>query len=274
MPEPNSETDLKYTLQQMDEYDFEHLIADLWQIQGWETEVSTKSSDRGLDIIATKDEGGFETSAVIQAKRYQEGNTVGSPAIQQYASLRRQEDADLALVVTTSSYSKQAEQLAEELNLKLIDGDGLSELIEQNSAMNLLEEYNSIDPQTNSPTQDHKWNYQANSKLPAWWEYGATPGKAGGSWWKGILFFSALFFLFPILAAFISVDSWAGLIPGMVVLLSWVFLPIFLLIDIVILRVRQIWKPYWWAYLIGAVFLGPLVGFTYLYRRHKEIRVP
>lgn len=153
MSKQTSRDDLKDALQQMDNYDFEHLIADLWVERGWDTEVSNKSADRGVDVKATREDDGFETTAVIQAKRFQAGNTVGSPLIQQYASLRRQEDADLSVVVTTSSFSNQAESLADDLNVKLVDGDDLVSFIEDQQAEGILERYGLFNKDANEPDE-------------------------------------------------------------------------------------------------------------------------
>ena len=92
-------------LRQMDEYEFEHLVSDLWEKRGWQTTVTSGSSDQGIDVIAEKSSP-FSQKYLIQAKRYSEGNKIGSPAIQQYSSLRRQEDdVDAVVIVTTSSFT-------------------------------------------------------------------------------------------------------------------------------------------------------------------------
>lgn len=135
------DTDLKRALQGMDDYDFEHFVADLWERMGWETEVSTQSADRGVDVIATR-RSPYEEKALIQAKRYGPNTTVGSPEIQQYASLKHQRHGvDKVLVVTTNGFSGQAEELAHQLNVKLIDGDDLAGLIEELDARDLVERY-------------------------------------------------------------------------------------------------------------------------------------
>ena len=122
---------LKAVLQQMDPYEFEHFVADLWERIGWETTVSTASADKGVDITARKSSP-YEQLLLIQAKRYGPNTTVGSPDVQQYASLRQQfENVDKVLIVTTNGYSRQAREIAEDLNVKLIDGDGLVELIDE-----------------------------------------------------------------------------------------------------------------------------------------------
>ena len=108
---------------------------------GWETTVTEGSADKGIDVIATKGEP-FETKQLIQAKRYSADSTVGSPQIQQYASLRHQEaNVDAVVVVTTSTFSRQAEEIAADLNVKLIDGVALEHLITKYECEELVLRY-------------------------------------------------------------------------------------------------------------------------------------
>ena len=140
--------DIKSTLQEMDEYEFEYLVADLWELDGWDTTVSQASNDDGVDVTAIKD-APFDRKELIQAKRYSNGTSVGGPDIQQYASLRHQEPGvDSVAVVTTSGFTTSAERMAEKLNVKLVDGDSLATWIEESNE-NVLDEY--ID-QSVSPT--------------------------------------------------------------------------------------------------------------------------
>lgn len=79
---------------------------------------------------------------LIQAKRYGPNTTVDSPEIQQYASLAHQEDGvDKVLVVTTNEFSRQALELAHDLNVKTIDGDDLVHIIREEDAVDLVAEY-------------------------------------------------------------------------------------------------------------------------------------
>ena len=99
---------LKAVLQEMDPYEFEYFVGDLWERMGWETTVSTASADQGVDITARKSSP-YDQLLLIQAKRYGPNTTVGSPEIQQYASLRNPFDGvDKVLLVTTNDYSRQA----------------------------------------------------------------------------------------------------------------------------------------------------------------------
>lgn len=125
----------------MDDYDFEYFVADLWECFGWTTEVSSASNDAGIDVIAVR-EMVYREKALIQAKRYGPNTTVGSPAIQQYASLRNHDpDVDMAIVVTTNEFTNQAQKMADRHNVKLIDSDDLVTLIEQVDAYDLVDKY-------------------------------------------------------------------------------------------------------------------------------------
>lgn len=145
-----SREELLSQLRDMDEYDFEHLFAEVWEQRGWQTTVTSGSSDRGIDVIAEKSSP-FSQKQLIQVKRYSAGNKIGSPDIQQYSSLRQQEDdADTVVVVTTSSFSSQAEQIAQNLNVKLIDGGELCDIILELSSQSFLSNYFSTNIETKS----------------------------------------------------------------------------------------------------------------------------
>ena len=140
--------ELRRRLQSMDDFEFEHLIADLWRHQGWSAEVEQQSSDAGVDIRATKT-APYRKKSLIQAKRYSDTNTVGGPDIQQYSALKQQEpDADEAIIVTTGYFTGSAEDRARDLNVKLIDGDDLTDLIDELDAYDIAEEYLDTTPES------------------------------------------------------------------------------------------------------------------------------
>ena len=122
---------LKNALQRMDNYDFEHFVA----------EVEQQSSDAGVDVRATKTTP-YPQKQLIQAKRYGSSTKVGGPDIQQYASLRHQEEGvDSVVVVTTSSYTRSAKSRAGDLNVKLVDGDDLVSMIHDLDAHHVVDKY-------------------------------------------------------------------------------------------------------------------------------------
>lgn len=124
-----SDQGLINSLQSMDEYAFEQLLGDLWSDMGWRTTVTTAAADRGIDVIAERDSP-FHEKQIIQAKRYGTENPVSSSEIQQYAGLHLQEDnVDAVVVVTTGRFTTNAQEVAAESNVKLVDGEDLCEMI-------------------------------------------------------------------------------------------------------------------------------------------------
>lgn len=113
-------------LRQMDWDEFEELVAEHWEERGWNTRVTSGSQDRGIDIEATK-HNPAKSKLLIQAKRHQQGNKVSAPRIQQYAGLLHTENnVDTVYVVTTSSFTRQAKETADDTQVKLINGQKLA----------------------------------------------------------------------------------------------------------------------------------------------------
>lgn len=127
-----SREEIRQQLQQIDPYEFEELVAELWESQGYETTVRKGSGDRGIDVEAIKEKP-FEQKVLIQVKRYTEGNKVGSEQVRNYATLYQQvPDADTVVIVTTSGYTTEAERLARDLNIKTIDIFSIVDIIMEN----------------------------------------------------------------------------------------------------------------------------------------------
>lgn len=117
----------------MDPYQFEQLVAEIWELSGYETTVKKGSGDRGIDIGASKNTP-YDQYDLIQTKRYSENNTIGSGQVRSYSTLYNQvPEADVVVLVTTGYFTSEAERLAADLNVKIIDGDGIAELIEKHS---------------------------------------------------------------------------------------------------------------------------------------------
>lgn len=101
----------------MSPYDFEEFIAKLFNSQGYKTEVTKKTGDYGVDVIA---ENGLEKIA-IQCKKYQEGNSVGNQAVQMLLGAMQLKNlkANKGIIITTSEFTKQAYMQAEDNNVEL-----------------------------------------------------------------------------------------------------------------------------------------------------------
>lgn len=125
---------------------FEQFVADVWQeCQGWSTEVMDEGPDKGLDVIGEPPSGGPKTA--VQCKRYSAGNKITSSDIQQYAALRQQwDDVGGVTVVTTSSFTSNAQELADNLDVKCIDGETLTEIVHRYDANEILDWYTAGKP--------------------------------------------------------------------------------------------------------------------------------
>ena len=136
-----SRDELLSQLRQMDKDEFESLIADVWEELGWKTTETPGSKDRGIDVIAEKSSP-FNQKQLIQAKRWAKDSKIGGPDIRNYEALKRQEDSvDAVVIVTTSSFTSQAEQIAHDLNVKLIDGRAICRMILSLDSQRFLSDY-------------------------------------------------------------------------------------------------------------------------------------
>lgn len=248
---------LRAVLQRMDEAAFERLVADLWERMGSQTEVSSGGADKGVDVIATTAVP-YDETTLIQAKRYGPDTTVGSPEVQQYASLKNQYDGvDTVAIVTTNDFSGQAREIAKDLNVKLVDGDDLVDLLADVDAVDLVAEHVSFVTVTEE---------ESRSEVP---ETRVSPDIENTSetrWYRltqaGIAGWLILLFGVEILPAAL----WSSLS-----LVIWPLLPIALYMDASRLADDAGWPRYLWGYVIGTVvpFLAVIPGAVYLWRRRR-----
>lgn len=117
-------------IRSMDPYDFEKLVAKVWDSQGYNTNVRQASNDKGVDVEATSG----NHKILIQAKRYAARNKIGGPDVRKYATLYQQDpDANQVIIVTTSSFTSQAKEIAAEQNITTIDGQRFISLMNENN---------------------------------------------------------------------------------------------------------------------------------------------
>jgi restriction system protein len=109
----------------MDPREFEHALAFLCQRDGCRNvQVVGKAGDLGADVIATAPDG---RRLVIQAKRYAATTKVGSPDMQKVGGTARQiHGADIAAVVTTSTFTPAARDYARQVGIRMLDGTALA----------------------------------------------------------------------------------------------------------------------------------------------------
>ena len=105
----------------MEGYVFEEYIRTLFFYQGYQATVTTKSKDYGADIVLHKD----GITSIVQTKRYK-GN-VGSKSVAEIVGAMPHYKAQEAIVVTNTHFTPQAETLAREHGVRLIDREELIE---------------------------------------------------------------------------------------------------------------------------------------------------
>lgn len=118
---------IKRLKSQLSPYQFEHFIAHLLECMGYHTRVTQQSGDGGIDIIASKDELGFERP-IIKVQCKQTLSSIGQPVVAQlYGHIDKEEHG---LFVALGDYTTQALSFERSKpNLRLIDGGGLVDLI-------------------------------------------------------------------------------------------------------------------------------------------------
>lgn len=115
---------------------FERLIVDLLLAMGYGGSVTNagkaigKSGDDGIDGVIDQDALGLDR-VYIQAKRYADGNNIGSGAIRDFFGSLDRHKATKGLFVTTSDFSQSAKETAEMLSKRivLLNGDSLASLM-------------------------------------------------------------------------------------------------------------------------------------------------
>ena len=98
----------------MNGYDYEEKCADELRRMGFtEVEVTKSSGDQGIDVIAWKD--GLKYG--IQCKHYQ--GSVPNKAVQEAHAGAAYYDCDVAVVMTNSTFTESAKDLAHKIGVKL-----------------------------------------------------------------------------------------------------------------------------------------------------------
>ena len=120
-PMPDDEIALRAALLAMDPFDFESHVMSFFEKAGLYAVVTPRSNDFGMDGYAAHSEG----LIVVQCKRYAPDNKVGRPALQQFASVIRDQGAWRGYVVTTSTFSRDATDYGAEQPMVLIDTEAL-----------------------------------------------------------------------------------------------------------------------------------------------------
>lgn len=120
---------LKTLAQELKGHAMAEFVAHLLHTMGYQVRLSPEGPDGGVDIVAHKDELGFEPPIIKVQVKSTEGS-IGDPIVSQlYGKVERSE---YGMVITLGTFTNQAINFARnKSNLRLIDGDNLVNLILQ-----------------------------------------------------------------------------------------------------------------------------------------------
>ncbi len=103
------------TLDRMSGVEFERYLATFFTSRGYKVELTKASHDQGTDLVLRK----FGESIAVQAKRQK--RPIGTTSIQEVVTAQRVHRTEKARVVTSSSFTKPAITLAQQLGVELWD---------------------------------------------------------------------------------------------------------------------------------------------------------
>jgi restriction system protein len=104
---------------------FEEFLLEHFRHLGYTGYVTPKTENYGADLILQKD----ETKIVVQAKRWK--NIIGIEAIQQVIDAVKYYDANIGMVVTNSSFTESAYELANTNGVELWERKKLIDIIDR-----------------------------------------------------------------------------------------------------------------------------------------------
>lgn len=89
--------------------DFEKLIGDLLEFDGWLVQVTQATRDGGIDVVAIKSDPVLgKIKSIWQAKKYGQHNKVKLSEVRELSAIREYEKATKAIIVTTSHLTHDA----------------------------------------------------------------------------------------------------------------------------------------------------------------------
>lgn len=123
------ETELRSTLQLSSPEFFERAVLEVLWAMGYgggqgEKEHLGQSNDGGIDGVIRQDPLGLQ-NVYVQAKRYADNNTVGSPDINGFYGALARRGADRGVFITTSTFSPAAREAAKQFGGKIVLIDGI-----------------------------------------------------------------------------------------------------------------------------------------------------
>ena len=111
-------------LDDVNQREFEKLIAELYARMGYEIELRRYSRDGGLDFLAIKNEEKDPYIIIVECKHPLKKNTIGVKLVRELNGVRDFNNAEQSILVTSSKFSSDAKNLAREHQDKICLQDG------------------------------------------------------------------------------------------------------------------------------------------------------
>jgi hypothetical protein len=114
-------------LDAMDGHEFEDLVEQLLSKMGFHIEGRKAAADGGIDMVATKMDAIVGGKFIIQCKRFT--GSVGNSVIRDLYGVVHSESANMGVLITNSTFTRDARSFAEGKPIELIDGARLQDLL-------------------------------------------------------------------------------------------------------------------------------------------------
>lgn len=113
-------------LKQITPTEFEEVVSKILEMHGYEiVEVTKPTRDGGKDIIAKYVGGWIPYIIYVECKQWNPSRKVGIDVIRKLSAVQRDRNINKSVVVTTSFFTKDAEEYAEEHEMTLFDWNKL-----------------------------------------------------------------------------------------------------------------------------------------------------
>jgi restriction system protein len=114
------------SLSELNPREFEEYLTELFKLLRYEKVTLTpQMNDKGIDILMEKDGKRY----AVQCKRHK--GIIGSPAIQSFLGAMQHAKVSHGFFVTTSTFSLEAEKMASQHPIELVDATKLAQMIQQ-----------------------------------------------------------------------------------------------------------------------------------------------
>jgi len=120
-------------LDSMDGHAFEDVVESLLRKMNFHVEGRSTAADGGIDMIAIKYDAIVGGKYIIQCKRF--SGSIGNSFIRDLFGVVHSENANKGILITNSSFTREAQRFAEGKPIELIDGGKLQELLSQHGLL-------------------------------------------------------------------------------------------------------------------------------------------